>query len=273
VDCSTAVTNEWEMLASENARLANENMRLQHARLAKENAILREAAMQGQISPNMNMQSGYWPTGPPNPWATQGGYSGVYAPGYASMPVQHMPYKPDALDCVSSLSYSPTSIGNASTTASLRSVLSDPVVEDSHTSVMMRNIPNNYTRAMLLELLKQQGFVTAFYDFVYLPIDFKKKVGLGYAFINFIDHKTAKEFQQHFSGFSNWAAKSKKVCKVTWSDALQGLEAHVERYRNSSVMHESVLDEYKPVLFKNGERVPFAPPTKRLCAPQEVPGK
>ena len=39
-----------------------------------------------------------------------------------------------------------------------------------------------------------------------------------------------------------------QVCQMGWSGPHQGFEAHVERYRNSPVMHKSALD-------KNGELV------------------
>mmetsp|Transcript_68820 Transcript_68820/g.109189 ORF Transcript_68820/g.109189 Transcript_68820/m.109189 type:complete len:262 (+) Transcript_68820:44-829(+) len=136
------------------------------------------------------------------------------------------------------------------------------------TSMMMRNIPNNYTRAKVLELLEKEGFGGTF-DFFYLPIDLKKKNGLGYAFINFIDHGIAAAFRQTFDGFSNWIATSGKVCQVTFSDRIQGLEAHVERYRNSAIMHPSVPDEFKPMIFQNGHPVPFPCPTKSIPTPQE----
>ena len=48
---------------------------------------------------------------------------------------------------------------------------------------------------------------------------------------------------------------------------LRGLEAHVERYRNSPVMHRSVPDQYKPVIFKDGVRKPFPRATKKVKAP------
>merc|ERR1719401_269384 len=127
----------------------------------------------------------------------------------------------------------------------------------------MRDIPKNYTRAMLLELLHEEGFYGTF-DFVYLPIDLKKKRGLGYAFINFVDHYMALLFSYHFSGFSCWIATSGKVCQVTWNDRIQGLEAHVERYRNSAIMHESVPEEYKPTVFSNGEPLRFPAPTRTV---------
>ena len=46
--------------------------------------------------------------------------------------------------------------------------------QDSWTTVMLRNLPNDYTREMLLALLDTQGFANS-YDFVYMPIDFKKR--------------------------------------------------------------------------------------------------
>lgn len=49
-----------------------------------------------------------------------------------------------------------------------------------------------------------------------------------------------------------------------WPD----LDAHVERYRNSSVMHHSVPEEFKPALFENGQQIPFPKPSKAPKAPQ-----
>mmetsp|Transcript_85996 Transcript_85996/g.228569 ORF Transcript_85996/g.228569 Transcript_85996/m.228569 type:complete len:322 (-) Transcript_85996:7-972(-) len=49
------------------------------------------------------------------------------------------------------------------------------------TTVMLRNLPNDYTRDMLLELLASKGLAKRF-DFVYVPMDFTRCAGLGYAF-------------------------------------------------------------------------------------------
>jgi len=135
------------------------------------------------------------------------------------------------------------------------------------TTIMMRNIPNNVTREQLLVLVDDEGFQGR-YDFLYLPVDLKKKVGLGYAFINFASHEDAEAFAQHFRGFNAWNMQSEKVCEITWSDVLQGLDAHVERYRDCPVMHESISDEFKPVIFQDGARVPFPAPTKKIRAPR-----
>jgi hypothetical protein len=135
------------------------------------------------------------------------------------------------------------------------------------TTVMMRNIPNNHSRESLLELVENQGFGGTF-DLVYLPVDFKTQVGLGYVFINFITPEHAKRFKKHFEGFSNWLMLSEKVCEVSWSVSIQGIHNHIEHFRNSPVMHRTVPDSFKPVLFKDGKAIPFPSPTKRIRAPR-----
>mmetsp|Transcript_27612 Transcript_27612/g.47959 ORF Transcript_27612/g.47959 Transcript_27612/m.47959 type:complete len:462 (+) Transcript_27612:69-1454(+) len=143
----------------------------------------------------------------------------------------------------------------------------ETVMETVMTTVMLRNIPNNMTRDQLDKLLKSHGF-EGLYDFLYLPWDFHRLAGLGYAFVNFETHEYAQWAIEHFQGFAEWGFASDKVCEVCWSTPHQGLHAHVERYRNSPVMHEDVPKKYKPLLFINGHRTPFPPPTKKIRAPR-----
>lgn len=134
------------------------------------------------------------------------------------------------------------------------------------TSAMIRNLPNDYTQTKLLDLIRLEGFGGDF-DFFYLPVDFHSGAGLGYAFINFTTKEVAERFRQRFTGFNSWTVGSDKVCEVAWS-SLQGLEAHIERYRNSPVMHESIPEEQKPLLFAGSERVAFPAPTKKIRIPR-----
>jgi hypothetical protein len=159
-------------------------------------------------------------------------------------------------------------------TNALDRILPDPVAPmpeladgKKRTTVMLRNMPNNYSRTMLLELLDAEGFAGQ-YDFLYLPMDFQSRASLGYAFINFTSSDSAEAFWRVFDGYSNWAIPSRKMSGVSWSGPHQGLEAHIERYRNSPVMAESTPDEYKPILFDHGMRIPFPPPTRRIRAPR-----
>jgi len=272
-----ALERENEVLALEHARLANERMLLQNTQLMQENMILR---MQNQ---QMTQGLGTPSPFPPNWWSDIRPPPAV--PPVPSKDVRTVERpekfkskigsalpkgagKKTSADDTASHSSSSTRFGN-------ESVLTDSTSTGAEeaaglTTAMMRNIPNNYTRTMLLELIDSEGF-SGQYDLVYLPMDFKNNVGLGYSFVNLVDTETAKRFQRHFSGFRDWKAQSDKVCEVTWSGAIQGIDAHIERYRNSAVMHESVLDECKPVLFKDGKRVPFPQPTKRIRAPRQLP--
>lgn len=145
----------------------------------------------------------------------------------------------------------------------------ESTLSHERTTVMMRNVPNNITREELLQIFDEEGF-KAHYDLLYVPIDPKSRAGLGYAFINFVSNGSAEIFSKHFQGFQSWKMQSEKICDVSWSDALQGLDEHVKRYRNSSVMHESIPDELKPVLFKAGVRVRFPEPTRRIRAPRSL---
>ena len=135
-----------------------------------------------------------------------------------------------------------------------------------HTTIMLRNLPNNYTRDMFLALLDEQG-LAGLYNFVYLPCDFYRDANLGYAFVNLVDSEAVARAWKTFDGFSGWSLPTSKVCQVGWSGPHQGFKAHVERYRNSPVMHKSVPDTYKPVIFKNGIRKAFPRPTKKVKAP------
>jgi len=145
-------------------------------------------------------------------------------------------------------------------------------VETIKTTVMLRNLPDDLTRDGLADLLNREGFKGR-YDYVYLPQHFALHTTFGYAFINMVTEQEADRFWAHFAGFDRWPQPSSKVATVGWSDALQGLEEQVERYRNSRIMHESMPDALKPAIFVNGVRVPFPPPTKALRPPRQRPAQ
>eukprot|EP00401_Gymnodinium_catenatum_P076544 CAMPEP_0117467908 /NCGR_PEP_ID=MMETSP0784-20121206/5902_1 /TAXON_ID=39447 /ORGANISM="" /LENGTH=333 /DNA_ID=CAMNT_0005261899 /DNA_START=30 /DNA_END=1030 /DNA_ORIENTATION=- len=147
------------------------------------------------------------------------------------------------------LSCATTDVGTDSDSGSAASTPGKSV--DSRTTIMLRNLPNNYSREMLLDLLDRLGYMGKF-DFLYLPIDFGSKAALGYAFINLVSESFVPEFWRTFDGFSRWDIPTKKHCMVSWSTVVHGLAANVQRYRNSPVMHCSVRDDFKPVVFEQG---------------------
>jgi hypothetical protein len=140
-----------------------------------------------------------------------------------------------------------------------------PCTDEANTNLMLRNIPGTFTRDMLRTLLDVNGF-SACYNFIYLPCDFARKRSLGFAFVNMETTQDAMRAWKHFDGLP-LSQNPRKVCKVSWGNP-QGLEANIEGFRNNSVMHEEVKDEFKPMLLREGCRIPFPGPTKPIRPPR-----
>jgi hypothetical protein len=137
-------------------------------------------------------------------------------------------------------------------------------------TICFRNIPNNYTAAMVIDLLDSYGF-RGFYDFVYVPHDFKRLpslVNTGYFFVNFASPDAAACAWRTFDNFQAWSVKSNKVLAATWAKETQGLKACISRYRNSPVMHKKIPLDCKPLVFENGRLVPLRSSKKRVKEPR-----
>lgn len=79
------------------------------------------------------------------------------------------------------------------------------------TTVVLRNIPNKYTQQGLLELFEANGFTKDTLDFVYMPMDFRNKINLGYCFINFVSHANADGLMARFENFKQCGSNSTKL--------------------------------------------------------------
>lgn len=137
------------------------------------------------------------------------------------------------------------------------------------TTLMFRNLPNDHSRDDMREMLDSEGFA-ALYDFLYLPMDFTSGMCLGYAFVNFVTNLDAVGARETFSGFRRWNVSCGKVCEVQWSQRQQGLQEHIDHFRNNSLMHPDIPDVLKPLLLKDGKCVEFPAPTERLTAPDRL---
>ncbi|XP_077252397.1 protein MEI2-like 2 isoform X2 [Tasmannia lanceolata] len=131
--------------------------------------------------------------------------------------------------------------------------------EDSKTTLMLKNIPNKYTSKMLLAAIDENHRGT--YDFLYLPIDFKNKCNVGYAFINMISPSHIIPFYQAFNGKKWEKFNSEKVASLAYA-RIQGKAALVTHFQNSSLMNED--KRCRPILFhsevpETGDQEPFPP--------------
>lgn len=137
------------------------------------------------------------------------------------------------------------------------------IANESRTTLILKNLPADCTHDDLRRILDDVG-LAGLYNFIYVPFDFKKFVALRYGFVNFENNENAVKAMATLDGYAGWALDGEKACEVEWSGAQQGLHANIERYRNSPVMHHSVPEAYKPVLFERGARIAFPAPTQAV---------
>ncbi|KAI5080544.1 hypothetical protein GOP47_0003727 [Adiantum capillus-veneris] len=119
--------------------------------------------------------------------------------------------------------------------------------EDARTTLMIKNIPNKYTSKMLLAAIDEHHKGT--YDFIYLPIDFKNKCNVGYAFINMTEPSRIIAFYQAFNGKRWEKFNSEKVASLAYA-RIQGKAALIAHFQNSSLMNED--KRCRPILFHTG---------------------
>lgn len=129
--------------------------------------------------------------------------------------------------------------------------------EDCRTTLMIKNIPNKYSSAMLLAAINEHNQGT--YDFIYLPLDFKNKCNMGYAFINMTDPQQIVQFHKSFHGKKWEKYHSGKVACLAYA-RIQGKSALIAHFQESSLMNEDKCCH--PILFTTdgpnaGSQEPF----------------
>ncbi|XVF16811.1 hypothetical protein REPUB_Repub10bG0064400 [Reevesia pubescens] len=139
---------------------------------------------------------------------------------------------------------------------------------DTRTTLMIKNIPNKYTSKMLLAAIDENHNGT--YDFLYLPIDFKNKCNVGYAFINMISPSHIISFYQAFNGKKWEKFNSEKVASLAYA-RIQGKAALVAHFQNSSLMNED--KRCRPILFhsegqETGDQEHFLSSNLNICIRQ-----
>ena len=112
-------------------------------------------------------------------------------------------------------------------------------MEDKRSTIMIKNIPNKFTREKLLELIDKN--FTGTYDLFILPKDGNKNRNFGYAFINFISSYSIPYFFYVFNGKKWINTNSKKVCEITYSK-IQGRNELISHYPNKIIYFNNVLD-------------------------------
>ncbi|KAL7086258.1 hypothetical protein ACP275_14G328400 [Erythranthe tilingii] len=138
----------------------------------------------------------------------------------------------------------------------------------SATTVMIKNIPNQLRRDYMLEFIDLYcNQYSLEYDFLYLPMDFRKRDNLGYCFVNFTSAAAAEKFKQVIHKYE-WGTvqtgcgliTSNKVCETTWA-RIQGKQSLLRRFQASKFDCDKL--DYLPVVLdppRNGLDPIRAPP-------------
>ncbi|KAH3765612.1 meiosis protein [Pelomyxa schiedti] len=123
---------------------------------------------------------------------------------------------------------------------------------DTRTTLMIKNIPNKYSQKMLLEEIDTNH--PGVYDFFYLPIDFKNKCNVGYAFINMVSTNKIAPFYKEFNN-KHWSRfNSEKICEITYA-RIQGLVPLIDHFKCSSLLAEE--EKVRPVMLLDNKLQPF----------------
>ncbi|CAK0908551.1 unnamed protein product [Prorocentrum cordatum] len=104
-------------------------------------------------------------------------------------------------------------------------------------TVMIRQLPRQYTQLMFLEELNRRGFEGLF-DFVYIPFDGKKDANVGYGFVNFTELEHAERFRSEFDGMylAHPLRNHGKPLRIHPA-AMQGYEANYDHFEKSKASH------------------------------------
>ena len=112
-------------------------------------------------------------------------------------------------------------------------------LEDRRSTIMIKNIPNKFTREKLLGLI-DKNFEGA-YDLFIMPKDGNKNRNFGYAFVNFISSYYLPYFYYMFNGKKWTDTNSKKICEITYSK-IQGRHELISHYPNKIIFFNDILD-------------------------------
>ena len=110
-------------------------------------------------------------------------------------------------------------------------------LEDKRTTIMIKNIPNKFSRELLLSTIDQNFKGT--YDLFILPTDGNKNKNFGYSFLNFTSSYFIPYFYFMFNDKKWSSTNSKKICEITYSK-VQGRANLISYYANKIIFYNNV---------------------------------
>jgi len=116
------------------------------------------------------------------------------------------------------------------------------------TTLMVRNIPTEYTEEMLME----EWTLDMGYDFLYLPRNNKGKANLGYAFVNFVSEAHAEAFRVRFQKNRLAHFEAAKRLNISLAE-VQGLDANVRQLKQKPAARMKAR-HCQPIIVRDGQK-------------------
>lgn len=138
------------------------------------------------------------------------------------------------------------------------------------TTVMLRHVPNKCTRAQLRSALEAAGFQAGRdWDVLYLPLDWRLRSNLGYAFVNATAPAVTAALHAAFDSraWAQWP-NSAKLCSVRYAK-VQGWHALLAHFRASKLSGSEGPGAVQPLLVLSDGRVVEGLGALPGCAPVE----
>lgn len=124
-----------------------------------------------------------------------------------------------------------------------------PKAPAAGTTLMIRNVPINYTQDMLLRQWPNRGT----YDFLYLPGSTEGEQNLSYAFINFTTEAHAAAFKDAWQKKRLPRFSARKSLNISYAD-VQGLAANLIHLKKKHARRLKV-HQCEPAIFKDRRRL------------------
>eukprot|EP00448_Togula_jolla_P003834 CAMPEP_0170596560 /NCGR_PEP_ID=MMETSP0224-20130122/15190_1 /TAXON_ID=285029 /ORGANISM="Togula jolla, Strain CCCM 725" /LENGTH=344 /DNA_ID=CAMNT_0010920875 /DNA_START=77 /DNA_END=1111 /DNA_ORIENTATION=+ len=130
-------------------------------------------------------------------------------------------------------------------------------------TVMVRQVPRQFTQNMFLKLVNRHGFQGLF-NFLYLPFDYKKRINVGYGFLNFVKPEHAHSFQLTFDGvYADRRSRTKGKPFCVHPASIQGYDANWQYFMQTKIGQKSD-PHFSPLFFpeagtESGMHVQVAP--------------
>mmetsp|Transcript_56206 Transcript_56206/g.100147 ORF Transcript_56206/g.100147 Transcript_56206/m.100147 type:complete len:515 (-) Transcript_56206:159-1703(-) len=126
--------------------------------------------------------------------------------------------------------------------------------DDGVVTVMIRQIPRQYSQLMLLKEVNRHGFEGQ-YDFFYLPFDLKKGINVGYGFVSFVHPHYALAFREAFEGVHlEMSKQSSGKCKPlhVHPASVQGYDANYKHFMSTKTGQKQD-PQFSPLFFPHGK--------------------